>query len=131
MTNPKEYKIGQRVRVRFNSIDTQGVIVGASDLTGHQGLYQGIYYLVKQDQKVAFHEYTGNGKGEYLSCHQSVIAWPAIHIYPIQESVELNDEYTAVITKDSIQVGCQSFPLEVLDKLLEARNKVKKNTLLE
>lgn len=38
--------------------------------------------------------------------------------------VPLNDEYSATVSANSIIVGCQIFPIDVLDKLNEARTKV-------
>jgi hypothetical protein len=35
-------------------------------------------------------------------------------------SVKLNDTYTAVVSKDGITVGCQTFPLDVAKKVFEA-----------
>ena len=40
--------------------------------------------------------------------------------------VVLNDKYTAQVSKDGINVGCTSFPLSVIDKLVEALNKVER-----
>lgn len=42
------------------------------------------------------------------------------------ETVILNSAYTAIISRDSITVGCQTFDLSIVDKLVEARNKVSK-----
>lgn len=41
-----------------------------------------------------------------------------------KEIVVLNNEYKAEITKDGIKVGCQVFPLDIVGKLVEARDKV-------
>jgi hypothetical protein len=40
--------------------------------------------------------------------------------------LRLNSEYKAEITKDGIIVGCQKFPLSIIDKLVAARDKVLK-----
>lgn len=40
-------------------------------------------------------------------------------------SVKLNDQYTAVVSKTGIVVGCQTFSLESLAKLTEALEKIK------
>ncbi len=39
--------------------------------------------------------------------------------------VVLNDNHTAIVTKDTIKVGCQAFPISVLDALNKAYEKVK------
>lgn len=40
--------------------------------------------------------------------------------------VKLNDEYTAEVTKTEIKVGCQTFPISVLDALNDAREELNK-----
>ena len=41
--------------------------------------------------------------------------------------VKLNDEYTAVVSKDKIVVGCQEFPLSKVEELVKAVKKVKES----
>lgn len=41
-----------------------------------------------------------------------------------EESVKLNDKHTAIVTKDGVKVGCQDFPLSVIDDLVEAKRRV-------
>ncbi len=36
-------------------------------------------------------------------------------------SVKLNDDYTAILSHDGIKVGCQTFPLSVIDELVKAK----------
>jgi hypothetical protein len=47
-------------------------------------------------------------------------------LVPLKEevSVFLNKTYTAVISEDGVKVGCQDFPLSVIDELVNAKNKV-------
>lgn len=42
--------------------------------------------------------------------------------------VELNKDYTAEVSKTEIKVGCQTFPLDIIEKLADARNQVLQNT---
>lgn len=35
-------------------------------------------------------------------------------------AVKLNDEYTAEVFKDKVVVGCQTFPIDIIQKLLDA-----------
>ena len=37
-------------------------------------------------------------------------------------TVKLNDSHDAIVTKDKIKVGCQTFSIDIIDKLVEARN---------
>ncbi len=43
---------------------------------------------------------------------------------PASYEVRLNSKYDAVVTKDTVTVGCQTFPISILDKLVEAREKL-------
>lgn len=43
-------------------------------------------------------------------------------------SIELNSDYTAIVTKDKITVGCQEFSHEVLKKLYKASKQVRKKS---
>lgn len=46
---------------------------------------------------------------------------------PIQDiSVILNEEYTAVISTDTVTVGCQKFPFDVIDKVAAAVDSMRK-----
>jgi hypothetical protein len=47
-----------------------------------------------------------------------------VTLSPTTMSVKLNDDYTAVISKDEIQVGCQTFPISILDELLNAHKSI-------
>lgn len=38
--------------------------------------------------------------------------------------IQLNSDYTAEVTPEGIKVGCQTFPLSVIDLLVAARNKI-------
>jgi hypothetical protein len=39
--------------------------------------------------------------------------------------VKLNNNHTALVYKDKVIVGCQEFPIDVIDKLVRARNGLK------
>lgn len=52
--------------------------------------------------------------GEFLS-RESFEYKPAFVVVP------LNVKYTAIVSKDKINVGCQEFDISILDKLVEAR----------
>lgn len=43
-----------------------------------------------------------------------------------QIEIKLNDEYTAVVNKNFVQVGCQTFPLEKIEEVYEAIQTLKK-----
>jgi hypothetical protein len=38
--------------------------------------------------------------------------------------VKLNGEYTAIVSEGGIEVGCQNFPLTIIDELVKARKKI-------
>jgi hypothetical protein len=43
---------------------------------------------------------------------------------PSDLSVELNGSYTAVISKDGVKVGCQTFPIEKIQEIIDTYNKL-------
>lgn len=43
---------------------------------------------------------------------------------PTSIKVKLNDSYTAEVKKDVVVVGCQRFPISIIDELVKARNDV-------
>jgi hypothetical protein len=48
----------------------------------------------------------------------------AMPIQPTPISVKLNDTHTAIVSTESIVVGCQTFPLTIVEELVEAKRKV-------
>lgn len=40
------------------------------------------------------------------------------------KKVKLNDDYDAIVSKDTIQVGCQTFPISILDDLAKALKEI-------
>jgi hypothetical protein len=43
---------------------------------------------------------------------------------PTQVEVKLNDTHLAIVTKNCITVGCQTFSIDIIEKLAEARRKL-------
>lgn len=43
---------------------------------------------------------------------------------PSELSVKLNDSHTAVISKDGVKVGCQTFPIEKIQEIIDTYNKL-------
>lgn len=43
---------------------------------------------------------------------------------PASVSVQLNNSHTATVSKDTIKVGCQEFPIDVIEKLIDAKNQL-------
>jgi len=41
--------------------------------------------------------------------------------------VKLNSTYTAIVTNDTVEVGCQKFPISIIDELVKARKTVLDN----
>lgn len=46
---------------------------------------------------------------------------------PVKVTVKLNENYSAEVSATRIKVGCQVFSLDIIDKLIEARDKVTKS----
>lgn len=59
---------------------------------------------------------------EYESQYPVLCGHLSEHINCIE--VKLNETYNAKIYMDKIQVGCQTFPITILDELLKAHNKL-------
>jgi hypothetical protein len=45
----------------------------------------------------------------------------SVKIKPDSVKIKLNDTYDADVTKDTIVVGCQTYPISILDELIAAR----------
>ena len=45
-------------------------------------------------------------------------------LVPNSEKVKLNEKYVAEVFQDKIVVGCQTFPIEILDTLFQAHEKI-------
>ena len=56
-------------------------------------------------------------------CGYTVVVKDVV-IPPDHAIVKLNDNYDAKITKDTIEVGCQTFPISILDELVAALKKL-------
>ncbi len=86
---------------------------------------------LKKNQIFCTYEYSGAklaysdggyaGQCENLGFGQFVEGLFEIFTKPKTVEVVLNKEHTAVISKDGIKVGCQTFPMDVIDKLVEGR----------
>jgi len=72
---------------------------------------------------------------EYMKTHDVCVAlidennyksYPVALIEPPVESVtvKLNDVYTVEVTKNSITVGCQTFPVSILEDLIKAHKQL-------
>lgn len=51
----------------------------------------------------------------------------SVQLAPVEppfKMVELNSTYTAKVTKDTIEVGCQTFPISILDELIAAHESI-------
>jgi hypothetical protein len=46
-------------------------------------------------------------------------------LLPTQVTVKLNDKYSAVVTNQTITVGCQTFPVSIVEELTKAINSLK------
>jgi hypothetical protein len=70
---------------------------------------------------------------DYLKTHDFCVAvtnnigyYPAEWLEAAQSfEVKLNDNYTAIVTKDGIKVGCQTFPLSIAHDLINKVNELK------
>jgi hypothetical protein len=54
------------------------------------------------------------------SCYP--VEW--VSLPPAEVIVALNASYSAIVTKETIKVGCQVFPIDILDKLVAAQKEL-------
>ncbi len=88
------------------------------------------YLLVDRKGKQVCHTQTDNhDNAKVYDCVADLprivelLATPYVDIKP--KSVVLNDKHTALVYKDKIVVGCQTFPIDVLHSLVAARDSFK------
>lgn len=43
---------------------------------------------------------------------------------PKTKEVKLNNEYTAIVSKDDVKVGCQTFPYDVIKEIVKAHDSI-------
>lgn len=70
-------------------------------------------------QDAEFYRRASNLYGDQISTDQLLQFEAAKEI-----SVILNNQYTAILSSSGIKVGCQTFPLEIIDKLVDARKQL-------
>jgi hypothetical protein len=63
-------------------------------------------------------------KGYAVVVSDDILAYPVelVKLTAKSKEVVLNESYTAKVYSDKIEVGCQTFPISILDELIEARN---------
>ena len=61
-----------------------------------------------------------------LKYKQVTLAQLVEMLTPEEIKVELNSEYTAIVTKEGVKVGCQSFPTSKIRELAKALDEVEK-----
>lgn len=77
------------------------------------------YIVINHETKnVRGNEYNKEDNGPLGEFKECFINPPKI------EKVILNKEYTAEVSKDGVKVGCRVFPIDIINRLVEARDKV-------
>lgn len=81
-------------------------------------------------RSIAVNDYAFNNKNFIVLICEGNYSYPMcdkvtiVPDKPTSIAVKLNDSYEAVVTKDSIKVGCQTFPISILKELNEAAAKL-------
>jgi hypothetical protein len=65
-----------------------------------------------------------NIKGIYTVQEIDAFLAEAKRLKRVNKQVKLNNEYTAIVTKNGIDVGCINLPLSIIDDLIKARKEV-------
>lgn len=105
--------VGKRVKELGGKVDGFGVYVNGGPETGQES------YRVKQYAKE-------HGICVYVYDDLFTVEVVAVEEDPAKVvEVKLNASYTASVSRDGIKVGCQTFPLSILDALNKAAKETK------
>jgi hypothetical protein len=111
----------------------------AKKLIGKTVKFKGGSNKFKVEKVILRHDDDGDSLSvasrDYLKKHSYVVAvigsgfnkpFPEIELVPDEINVKLNDSYDAIVTKDGIKVGCQTFSHDIVDKLKSAIEQINK-----
>lgn len=76
------------------------------------------YIVIKNNREIGGFVHFNDNNGKLVEFKDFFIIPPEV------ETVVLSPQYTAEISLDGIKVGCQTFPLSIIDLLMEAKNKI-------
>lgn len=82
----------------------------------------GNYISIDADNVVSAYAGPGNQNFEFADISKAI---EALKSSPGVIEVVLNDEYTAEVSNAGVKVGCQTFPLSVIDDLSKAKSQLK------
>jgi hypothetical protein len=110
----------------------------AKKLIGKTVKFKGGSNKFKVEKVILRHDNDGGdlslASQDYLKKHGYVVVvignyfkpFPEIELVPDEITLKLNDSYDAVVTKDGIKVGCQTFSHDIVDALKNAIEEINK-----
>ena len=119
-TNESELIVRLLYAFGYEHMRDQSVEKAIEDFNGHGAFHPWVKISPKRKT------FGGNyHKQEDIQVLNNYTELADLLVKPTTVEVKLNNEHTAIVKADSIQVGCQSFPIDILDKLNEARATLK------
>lgn len=89
-----------------------------ADFSPQQYLEKYPHIRIRDNKSIGGNTHFDESKGKLVEFKDIFVIPPKV------KTVVLNSEYTAEVTEDGIKVGCQTFPLDIVDRLVEARDKI-------
>lgn len=126
LDDTKTYEIFAKNALHFDAIIAALEKIGIEYWRGKKEKMNFYPYILIYPKK---RQYSGNDVQHYsLITLEQIIDYCSIPVKPEEIEVQLkavNNVYQSKITKDKIEVGCQSFNVTIIKKLEDAYNKVK------
>jgi hypothetical protein len=135
-TPEQEYKVAKKHLVGLTPEEEYKV---AKKLIGKTVKFQSGSTKFKVEKVILRHDDDGDdlsfASRDYLKKHGYVVAvissgftkpFPEIELVPDEITLKLNDSYDAIVTKDGIKVGCQTFSHDIVEKLKKAIEQINK-----
>jgi hypothetical protein len=104
--------IGKTVKIKTNT--TKFTVKKVNIVLDHHDAE-----LLKVGSMVVLEEISNVGYAVVVS--DDSVAYPVLSVEPVEEvEVRLKNNYSAIVSKDTIKVGCQTFPSSILEELMTA-----------
>lgn len=97
------------------------MIHGNTSVGLYTNMYQQLYPNICLDDYGIVYGSMGDGEYTWPEDATEIIEYIKKGCKP-PVTVKLNDKYDAIVSKDTVVVGCQTFPIDIIDKLVKARN---------
>ena len=110
--------IGKKVKIIDNFTHTvvgfEVISINPAFYNNYSPLSQEKIITLKKGETTVILKFSGGGNAPLES----------VELVPEFYELKLNASYTAIVTKETIKVGCQTFPITILKQLQELHNKL-------